>query len=67
MTCMPPIPENPNVRKGQFLWKDESEKQGYLEKLTRRISEGYYFSDKVLTDIVDELAPAFNDNMTPGA
>ena len=67
MTTMPPIPENPNIRKGQFLWKDESEQRGYIEKLTRRISEGYYFSDKVLTDIVDELAPVFNDNLSQGA
>ena len=61
---MPPIPENPNIRKGQFLWKEESEQRKFVKELSRKISEGYYYSDKVLTEIVDELAPVFGDNST---
>jgi hypothetical protein len=60
---MPPVPENPNIRKGQFLWKEEREQRQYIETLTRRIAEGYYSSEKVLADIVEELAPVFNDNV----
>ena len=64
---MPPIPENPNIRKGQFLWKSENEQSKYVEKLSRKISEGYYFSSKVIDELVEELAPAFNDNIAdPG-
>ncbi len=29
--------------------------------LKKRIEEGYYFSDKVITRIVDEIAPVLND------
>ncbi|MBD3393170.1 MAG: hypothetical protein GF418_13665 [Chitinivibrionales bacterium] len=63
---MPPIPENPNIRKGQFLWKEEGEQKQYLKSLTQKISEGYYFSDTVLGEIVEELAPAFSDNVSQG-
>lgn len=60
---MPPIPENPNVRKGQFLWKEENEQRSYVEELVKKITSGYYFSEKILGDIVDELAPVFVEDV----
>jgi hypothetical protein len=65
MTIMPPIPENPNLRKGQFLWRDEPERSRYIEKLSRRIADGFYFSDDILSQIVEELAPVFNETLAP--
>jgi len=60
---MPPIPENPNVRKGQFLWKEERERRQYIEMLSKKISSGFYFSDDVLSEIVNEIAPIFNEKL----
>jgi hypothetical protein len=64
MTVMPPIPENPNIRKGQFLWKEEHDRRQYVESLSRKIADGYYFSEDVLSQIVEEIAPVFNDSMS---
>ena len=65
---MNPAVENPNIRRGQFLWMDSIQKRTYIEKLTKRIAEGYYFSDRVISQVVEELAPVFNDNSdTPTA
>jgi hypothetical protein len=61
---MPPVPENPNIRKGQFLWKEERERRQYVESLSRKIADGYYFKDDVLSQIVDEIAPVFSDNLS---
>jgi hypothetical protein len=59
----PPIPENPNIRKGQFLWKEDDERRAYVDDISRKISSGYYYSDKVIGEIVDELAPVFSDEL----
>ncbi len=56
-------PKNPALRQGQFLWMDESTKRDYISRLKRRIEDGYYFSDKVITRIVDEIAPVLNDTI----
>lgn len=55
--------KNPQIRQGQFLWKDESGQKKYLQSLKRKISEGFYFSDKVISRVVEELAPVFHDNV----
>ncbi len=58
---MRPPDENPNIRKGKFLWMDQHSREKFLQKLSGRISEGYYSSDRVLNRIVDELSPVFSD------
>ena len=58
----PPL-EPAKVRKGRFLWMDPPEQHRYLEALARRISAGYYFSDKILGEIVDEIAPIVEENV----
>ncbi|MFP4417397.1 MAG: hypothetical protein ACLFSB_09015, partial [Chitinispirillaceae bacterium] len=57
--------ENPAVRKGRFLWRDEKARERYLAALIRRINNGYYSTDKVLWGIVEELAPVFCDSADP--
>lgn len=52
---------NPQIKKGQFLWKDELSKQKYLNSLKKKIAEGFYFSDKVISRVVEEIAPAFDE------
>ncbi len=56
-------PKNPAIRQGRFIWMDESTKKNYLSTLKKRIEEGYYFSDNVITRIVDEIAPVINDTI----
>lgn len=52
---------NPAVRKGQFLWRDPQAQMKYLTTLKKRISEGYYFKEKIFSRIADELAPVIDD------
>jgi hypothetical protein len=54
---------NPAIRQGQFLWMDERTKREYLSILKQRISDGYYFSERVISRIVDELAPVINETV----
>ena len=53
---------NPALRQGQFLWRDKDGQSDYLANLKSRIAAGFYFSDNVIGRIVDDLAPAFNDD-----
>jgi hypothetical protein len=53
--------DNPSVRKGKFLFMEASAQEHFVQKLTSRIAEGYYTSDRVLSRIVDELGPVFNE------
>jgi len=53
--------ENPNIRKGRFLWMDPAAQRRYIEDLKRRIESGYYFTDAIAEKVVEELAPVFND------
>jgi hypothetical protein len=49
------------IRKGRFLWRDESEQATYLAALKQRIETGYFYSEKIIANLVDELAPVVND------
>jgi hypothetical protein len=49
------------IRKGRFLWMDESSRKSYIEALNRKIAEGYFFSDTILTKVVDDLAPIMGE------
>jgi hypothetical protein len=53
--------ENPNIRKGRFLWMDPIARRRYIEDLKRRIDSGYFFTDAIAEKVVEELAPVFND------
>jgi hypothetical protein len=55
--------ENPNIRKGKFLWLQDSARNRYLETISRKITEGFYFSENVISRIVDEIAPTFGEVM----
>ena len=61
------IRENPNIRKGRFLWADAKEQKTFLFQLKSKIEEGYYDSDKVIGKIVEELAPVFETSIDESA
>ena len=51
------------TRKGRFLWMDDSQRQTYLADLKHRIADGYFSSELITTQLVDDLAPAMNDSI----
>jgi len=53
--------ESPNIRTGRFLWMDEKSRKRYLAALNKKIAEGFFSSDIIITRLVDEMAPVFND------
>ncbi len=63
MTRMKSGNDNPNLRRGQFIWRDEAAQKRYVESITGRIQAGYYSSDRVLSKIVEELAPALSESV----
>ena len=60
---MKTITRNPAIRQGQFLWMDSECKENYLKNLKQKISDGFYFSDRVISKIVEEIAPALEDTV----
>ena len=54
---------NPSLRQGRFFGMDEETKKKYISMIKRRISDGYYFSEKVMTYVVDEIAPVLNESI----
>jgi hypothetical protein len=54
---------NPSLRQGRFFGMDEDTKKKYISMIKRRISDGYYFSEKVMTYVVDEIAPVLNESI----
>jgi hypothetical protein len=59
----PQFSEPSRVRKGRFLWMEPSAQREYLQSISKKISSGYFYSDKVLGEIVDEIAPVINENL----
>lgn len=51
-----------NVRRGRFLWLPEPARKDYLKSLREKIAGGYFTSDSILAQIVDELAPLYADS-----
>jgi hypothetical protein len=43
---------------------DEKSRKSYLSKLAKKISEGYFYSETILSKVVDELAPVFDDTVS---
>jgi hypothetical protein len=54
--------ENPSIRRGRFLWLPEPARKDYLNSLKDKISKGFFTSDSIVAQIVDELAPLFADS-----
>lgn len=54
---------NPALRRGQFIWMDEGPRKNYIDELKKKISNGFYSSDKVISKIVEEIAPVLNDTV----
>jgi hypothetical protein len=54
---------SPNIRTGRFLWMEEKAKKRYLTVLRKKITEGYFSSNRILIRLVDEIAPVFNDSL----
>lgn len=52
-----------SIRKGKFLWMEPGAKENYIDTLKKKIADGYFYSDKILSKVVDELAPVLNDNV----
>lgn len=49
------------VRKGQFLWMKQPSQKNYLKNLKEKITSGFFNSDCVIAQIVDEIAPVLED------
>ena len=60
---MPPRNESTHVRKGRFLWMESDAQTRYLCDLKKRIHAGHYFSDQILSKIVEDIAPVFEDQL----
>ncbi len=52
---------NPAIRQGQFLWMDDPERKQYIASLKKKISDGFYSSEKVISGVVDEIAPILHE------
>ena len=53
---------NPALRQGQFLWREKDAQAEYVTRLKLKIANGFYFSDKVIGRIVDDMAPVFSED-----
>lgn len=54
---------NPALRQGQFIWMEEGARNRYIADLKRKIKNGFYSSEKVLSKIVEEIAPVVDDTL----
>ena len=54
-----------NVRQGRFLWMSDTAQHDYLATLKRKISEGYFFSEAILSRIAEDLAPMYAETSGP--
>jgi hypothetical protein len=50
------------IRRGRFLWLPEPARNDYLDSLKDKIAKGYFSSDTILSQIVDDLAPLYADS-----
>lgn len=54
---------NNSSRRGQFLWMENSAQEKYVDQLKEKIKNGHYFSEQIITKIVEELAPVMADTV----
>jgi hypothetical protein len=50
-----------DVRKPKFLYLEENVRRDIVAKFKARIQQGFYNSETVLSEIVDRLAPDFDE------
>jgi hypothetical protein len=50
------------IRRGRFLWLPEPARKAYVKNLRDKISKGYFSSESVIAQIVEELAPLYADS-----
>jgi hypothetical protein len=55
--------EPSKVRKGRFMWMEPPAQREYLQTLSKKISSGYFYSDKIITEIVEDIAPIIDDSL----
>jgi hypothetical protein len=58
------LPQPSNVRKGRFLWMSENDRREYIAALKEKIAEGFYFSDRVISEVVNEIAPTIDGTVS---
>ncbi|MFH1761819.1 MAG: hypothetical protein ABIA63_12040 [bacterium] len=51
------------VRKGKFIWMEESARKSVVTRLRERMKAGYYTSEKVVESLVERLAPEFHEQV----
>ncbi len=53
------------IKKGRFIWREKDEQQAYIKDFENKIESRYYFSEEVLTGIVERIAPMIGEAMDP--
>jgi hypothetical protein len=56
--------QNTANRKGQFLWMEPSARTSYLQTLKKKISDGFYYSESVLSKVAEDLTPILEEVAT---
>ena len=59
---MSALKRNPSMRQGQFLWMEENSREKYVTNLKDKIDKGFYFTEQVISKIVEEIAPVLNES-----
>jgi hypothetical protein len=52
-----------NIRQGRFIGMPESAREEYLKDLKKKITDGYFYKDNILSRVADELAPTYAETM----
>jgi len=48
-------------RLGKFLWRGKAEQENFLNDYRKKITDGFYSSDKVLFSVIDEICPILSE------
>ena len=49
--------------KGQFIWRTGEDRRKVVESIKEKINSGYFFSDKVVNELVEKLGPQFAESV----
>jgi hypothetical protein len=52
-----------NIRQGRFIGMPENVREEYLKDLKKKITDGYFYKDTILSRVADELAPTYAETM----
>lgn len=56
------LPNPSAIRRGRFLWMGEPAQNEYLHALKEKISKGYFFSESIISQVAEDLAPVYVDS-----